>query len=91
MRIIHSTSEKDTFFHFENGFIKFLSLPFSVKYLKGKPVQDITGDLFLRLTTAEEDGLIQMKIGELIKGLTHVNYVEEVKQLYIKVNILSLE
>lgn len=56
-----------------------------MKYVKGKPVRDLTGDQFLKLTMAEEDKLIKITIGEKIKGITSPSYIDEVKQLFYKV------
>jgi len=50
----------------------------------------MTGDMFVRLTKAEEDGLLNIKIGESIKGMTNPNYVDELKQLCYKV-IINLQ
>ena len=58
-----------------------------MKYVKGKPVRDLVGDQFLRLKMAEDDKLIKITLGDTIKGMTSPNYVDEVKQLYIKVSL----
>ncbi|KAG8224517.1 hypothetical protein J437_LFUL004208 [Ladona fulva] len=57
---------------------------YSMKYVKNKPVRDLAGDQFLKLTLAEEDKLIEMKISEDIDGITTSSYIEEVKQLYYR-------
>ncbi|XP_071442779.1 transcription elongation factor SPT6 isoform X2 [Hetaerina americana] len=57
---------------------------YSMKYVKNKPVRDLSGDQFLKLTLAEEDKLIEMKISEQIDGITSASYIEEVKQLYYR-------
>ncbi|XP_045447974.1 transcription elongation factor SPT6 [Melitaea cinxia] len=57
---------------------------FSMKYLKKKPVRDLTGDQFLKLTTAAEDKLLEINISEQIEGNTGPSYLEELKQLYQK-------
>lgn len=57
----------------------------SMKYLKKKPVRDLTGDQFLKLTIAAEDRLLEISISEQIEGNTSSNYLEELKQLYQKV------
>lgn len=55
---------------------------YAFKYLKDKPVRDMTGDQFLRLCMAEEDKLLTITISENIEGNTTSSYLEEVKQLY---------
>ncbi|XP_047532967.1 transcription elongation factor SPT6 isoform X2 [Vanessa atalanta] len=57
---------------------------FSMKYLKRKPVRDLTGDQFLKLTIAVEDKLLEINISEQIEGNTGPSYLEELKQLYQK-------
>ncbi|XP_041979251.1 transcription elongation factor SPT6 [Aricia agestis] len=57
---------------------------FSMKYLKKKPVRDLTGDQFLKLTIAAEDRLLEIQISEQIEGNTSSSYLEELKQLYQK-------
>ncbi|XP_068633718.1 transcription elongation factor SPT6 [Battus philenor] len=57
---------------------------YSLKYLKKKPVRDLTGDQFLKLTMAVEDRLLEMNISEQIEGNTSPSYLEELKQLYQK-------
>ncbi|XP_060521956.1 transcription elongation factor SPT6 isoform X2 [Cylas formicarius] len=57
---------------------------YSLKYLKNKPVRDLTGDQFLKLTLAEEEQLLTMKISDTIEGHTSSSYFDEVKQLYIR-------
>lgn len=56
-----------------------------MKYLKNKPVRDLTGDQFLKLCLAEEEHLLNITIHESIDGNTGPSYIEEVKQLYIRV------
>lgn len=56
-----------------------------MKYLKKKPVRDLTGDQYLKLSMAAEDRLIEMSISEQIEGNTGPSYLEELKQLYQKV------
>lgn len=55
-----------------------------MKYIKNKPVRDLTGDQFLKLCMAEEEHLLTITINETIEGSTGPSYIEEVKQLYIK-------
>ncbi|XP_037868375.1 transcription elongation factor SPT6 [Bombyx mori] len=57
---------------------------YSLKYLKKKPVRDITGEQFLKLTMAAEDKLLVVTISEQIEGNTSPSYLEELKQLYQK-------
>jgi transcription elongation factor SPT6 len=56
-----------------------------MKYVKNKPVRDLTGDQYLKLTLAEADGLITISISEKIDGITSPSYIEEMKQLYFRV------
>jgi transcription elongation factor SPT6 len=56
-----------------------------MKYVKNKPVRDLTGDQYLKLTLAEADRLIAVSISEQIDGITSPSYIEEVKQLYYRV------
>jgi transcription elongation factor SPT6 len=58
---------------------------YSMKYIKDKPVRDLTGDQFLKLTLAEEENLLTVTINENIEGNTSGSYIDEVKQLYIRV------
>lgn len=58
---------------------------YSMKYVKNKPVRDLTGDQYLKLTLAEADRLIAVSISEQIDGITSPSYIEEVKQLYYRV------
>jgi len=58
---------------------------YSMKYVKNKPVRDLTGDQYLKLTLAESDRLITVSISERIDGITSSSYIEEVKQLYYRV------
>lgn len=58
-----------------------------MKYLKKKPVRDLTGDQYLKLTMAAEDKLLHVSISEQIEGNTGPSYLEELKALYQKVRI----
>lgn len=63
---------------------------YSMKYVKNKPVRDLTGDQFLKLSLAEEENLLIITIDENIDGNTSsCSYIDEVKQLYIRVSILK--
>lgn len=55
---------------------------YAMKYLKNKPVREISGDDFLKLSMAEDDKLITLTISEVIEGNTSSSYLEEVKQFY---------
>lgn len=56
---------------------------YALKYLKNKPVRDLVGDQFLKLSMAEEDKLITLTISETIDGhISSSSYLEEVKQFY---------
>nr|CAI5827545.1 unnamed protein product [Callosobruchus analis] len=57
---------------------------YSMKYIKNKPVRDLTADQFLKLCMAEEEHLLTITISESIDGSTSGSYIDEVKQLYIK-------
>lgn len=57
-----------------------------MKYIKNKPVRDLTSDQFLKLTLAEEENLLTITIQENIDGNTSSSYIDEVKQLYIRVS-----
>lgn len=59
----------------------------SMKYVKNKPVRDLTGDMYLKLTLAEADKMITISISEQIDGITSPSYIEEVKQLYYRVRL----
>jgi len=59
---------------------------YSLKYVKDKPVRDLIGDQFLKLTMAEDDKLLTISIADKIKGITLQNYVDEVKQLFNRVS-----
>lgn len=57
---------------------------YTMKYLKDKPVRDFIDDQFLKLAVAEEDKLITITLNDKIDGLKSDNYVNEIKQLYIR-------
>ncbi|KAI4456284.1 transcription elongation factor spt6 [Holotrichia oblita] len=57
---------------------------YSMKYVKDKPVRDLTADQYLKLSLAEEENLITITINEHIEGSTSSSYIDEVKQLYIR-------
>ncbi len=55
---------------------------FTIKYLKNKPVSEITGDEFLRLKIAEQDKLLTVSINEQFESDTSNSYLDEMKLLY---------
>ncbi|XP_031559934.1 transcription elongation factor SPT6-like [Actinia tenebrosa] len=56
---------------------------FSIKYLKNKPVRDLRGDQFLRLSLAEQDRLLTISISiDFDNRQGYQTYFDEVKQLY---------
>lgn len=57
---------------------------YTMKYLKDKPVRDLVGDQFLKLAMAVEDKLITISFSDQIEGNTTNNYVEQMKQLYVR-------
>ncbi|CAG0900948.1 unnamed protein product [Cyprideis torosa] len=57
---------------------------YPLKYLSKKPIRDIANEMFLRLSTAEEDGLITIQFNTDFKTPTNVVYVEEVKQYFYR-------
>ncbi|CAL8137322.1 unnamed protein product [Orchesella dallaii] len=57
---------------------------FSMKYIKEKPVRDLTADQFMKLSLAEEDRFLTISLGDKISGMMQPNYIEEVKQLFQK-------
>lgn len=54
---------------------------YSIKYLKNKPVKDLHGDHFLKLTMAEKSGYVIIDIAMEGANDHHV-YLDEIKQLY---------
>lgn len=60
-----------------------------MKYVLRKPVRDLVKEDFLKLQMAEDDKLLTISFDEEVDGLGSLPYIEEVKQLYIRViNIL---
>ncbi|KAL1440168.1 hypothetical protein MTO96_009978 [Rhipicephalus appendiculatus] len=58
---------------------------YPVKYLKNKPVRDLTGAQFLNMTQAENEKLLKITIA--MDGSTQSNpgvYLDEIKQLYYR-------
>jgi transcription elongation factor SPT6 len=57
------------------------------KYLKNKPVKTLRGDQFLRMTQAEQDGLLKISISidmDTQSNLVYGTYLDEIKQLYYR-------
>jgi len=61
-----------------------------MKYIRRKPVRDLVRDDFLKLQMAEEDKLLTISFDEEVDGLGFLPYIEEVKQLYIRVSYLYI-
>lgn len=57
-----------------------------MKYIRRKPVKDLVRDDFLKLQMAEDDKLLTISFDEEVDGLGSLPYIEEVKQLYIRVS-----
>ncbi|XP_054723966.1 LOW QUALITY PROTEIN: transcription elongation factor SPT6-like [Uloborus diversus] len=57
---------------------------YSMKYLKNKPVKDLRGDQFLKLSIAERDGFLKISVSmdKHTESDGHHQYLEEIKQLY---------
>lgn len=55
-----------------------------MKYLKGKPVRDLTADQYLKLHIAHQDKLLSVTISDHIGGHTTTSYIDEIKQLYYR-------
>jgi len=61
-----------------------------MKYLRRKPVRDLIKDDYLKLQMAEDDKLLTITFDEEVDGLGSLPYIEEVKQLYIRVCYLNI-
>ncbi|XP_071094189.1 transcription elongation factor SPT6-like [Haliotis cracherodii] len=57
---------------------------YTLKYVRNKPVKDLRDEQFLRLTQAEEEGLLTLSISIDEEGSSVSTYFEEVRQLYYK-------
>lgn len=57
---------------------------YAIKYLKEKPVSELTGDEFLRLKIAEQDKLLTITVSDRFEGNTTNSFLDEIKQLYIR-------
>jgi len=62
-----------------------------MKYVRRKPVRDLVKDDFLKLQMAEDDKLLTISFDEEVDGLGSLPYIEEVKQLYIRVSYLYVQ
>ncbi|XP_058833149.1 transcription elongation factor SPT6 isoform X1 [Topomyia yanbarensis] len=56
---------------------------YSMKYLKDKPVRDLTGDQYLKLQIAQDDKLLTVTISEQIDG-SSIDFMDEMKTFYYK-------
>lgn len=61
---------------------------YRMKYIRRKPVRDLVKDDFLKLQMAEDDKLLTISFDEEVDGLGSLPYIEEVKQLYIRVSFM---
>ncbi|XP_058061525.1 transcription elongation factor SPT6 [Anopheles bellator] len=57
---------------------------YGLKYLREKPVRDLTGDQYLKLTMAQEDKLLTIEIVDRIEGNASADLLEELKALYYR-------
>ncbi|XP_053670514.1 transcription elongation factor SPT6 [Anopheles nili] len=57
---------------------------YAMKYLKEKPVRDLTGDQYMKLHIAQEDKLLTMEIADRIEGNASGDLLEELKALYYR-------
>ena len=68
-----------------------------MKYLRNKPVKDLSGADFLRLAQAEGEGLLEMRISidldqgshESRRGGAPQSYFEEIRQLFYRVCVAA--
>jgi transcription elongation factor SPT6 len=74
-----------------HAILKYIFCSYRLKYLKKKPVRDLTGEQYLKLTMATDDKLLEIHISEQIEGNTGPSYLEELKQLYQKVSYLRCD
>ena len=63
-----------------------------MKYLRNKPVKDIADCEFLRLSQAEDDGMLELRLGiDMEQGSSEKgrsgpqSYFEEIRQLFYRV------
>ncbi|XP_076154074.1 transcription elongation factor SPT6 [Alosa pseudoharengus] len=61
---------------------------YAFKYLKNKPVKELTGEQFLKMCQAEEEGLLTMDINIDLMGVSGYGgdptYFDEIKQFYYR-------
>ncbi|XP_041097249.1 transcription elongation factor SPT6 isoform X2 [Polyodon spathula] len=60
---------------------------YSFKYLKNKPVKELSGDQFLKMCLAEEEALLAIDICidmKGVKGYSEQTYFDEIKQFYYR-------
>lgn len=55
---------------------------YSMKFIKDKPVRDLSDEQFLRLSIGEQDKLITVNFNTNIEGATSPSYADEIKQLF---------
>ncbi len=56
---------------------------YMMKYLKCKPVRDLENDQWLKLTQAEEQKLVEVRLGDSLPGVSsHQIFLEEAKELF---------
>ena len=68
-----------------------------MKYLRNKPIKDLSGADFLRLVQAEGDGLVEIRISIDLEqstqdkrgGSAPQTYFEEIRQLFYRVSIVQ--
>ncbi|XP_057340460.1 transcription elongation factor SPT6-like [Microplitis mediator] len=56
----------------------------TMKYLKDKPVRELVDQMWLKLSTAEADGLITISFSETVESIIGSDFISDSKQLYIK-------
>ncbi|XP_008558566.1 transcription elongation factor SPT6 [Microplitis demolitor] len=57
---------------------------YTMKYLKDKPINELVDHMWLKLLTAETDGLIKITLSDTVDGTTSSDFISEFKQLYIR-------
>lgn len=55
---------------------------FTIKYLKDKPVRELCGDEYLKLSIAAQDKLLSVTVSDKFEGNTSLSYLDEIRQLY---------
>lgn len=90
MNLIHASREfeKSSYEKYDYSVCVLIYFCFSsMKYLKDKPVRDLREDQFLKLVIAEEDKLLNIVLGDRIRGTTSGSLVDEIKKLFHKVRL----